>query len=114
MEEWVDGELAYGKGDRTDWKKFELDQAAKVYLTLNLDLEGSGAELGLYNRVGVPVGSVTKEEGAVGPARLSVAATSDGIYFLRVRATGGEPTSYSVKVSLSADSDSGNSDVPDF
>ena len=114
MEEWVDGELAYAEGDRTDWKKFELDQPAKVYLSLNLDLKGSSAELGVYNRVGVPVGSVTKGEGADGPATLAISATSDGIYFLRIRATGGDPTSYSVKASLSEDSDADNSDVPDF
>tara|TARA_B100000674_G_C37769800_1_gene881950 strand:- start:306 stop:779 length:474 start_codon:yes stop_codon:yes gene_type:complete len=114
MEEWVDGELAYGNGDRTDWKKFELDQASMVYLSLNLDLPGSGAELGVYNRVGVPLGSVTKGEGATKPATLAVNAPTDGLFFIRIRATGGEPTSYSVKASLSADSDTNNSDVPDF
>ena len=114
LEEWVDGELAYGKGDRTDWKKVDLEQPTKLYLSLNLDIKESGAELGVYNRVGVPLGSVTKEDGADGPAKLVVTAPTDGIYFIRIHATGGDPTSYSVKASFSEDSDTNNSDVPDF
>jgi hypothetical protein len=114
LEEWVDGELAYGAGDRTDWKKVELEQASKLYFTLNVDLASSGAELGVYNRVGVPLGSVTKREGSEAPATLAVGASSDGIYFIRIRATGGDPTSYSVKASLSADSGKDASGLPDF
>jgi hypothetical protein len=114
LEEWVDGELAYSAGDRTDWKKVELDQASKLYFTLNVDLASSGAKLGVYNRVGVPLGSVTKREGSEAPASLAVGAPSDGIYFIRIRATGGDPTSYSVKASLSADSGKGGSGLPDF
>ena len=116
LDDWNDGQLAYGEGDRTDWKKFELDQAAKVYLTLSVDKEDSGVELACYNRVGVPMGTVTKKEGTSGEVRLVMTAPSDGLYFIKVQATGGEPTSYSLRASLSADSDSrsNNSALPDF
>lgn len=113
FDEWVDGDVAYAQGDRTDWKKFEVEGSGKIFLTLNVDLPDSGIELSVYSRVGEPLGVVEKKEGAATAAKLVVATSKSGIFFLRVRATGGAPTSYSLKASMS-ESSSGDSDIPDF
>ena len=95
MEEWVDGELAYGNGDRTDWKN--SNSIRLQWCTFrSISTFQAAAELGVYNRVGVPLGSVTKGEGATKTATLAVNAPRRTIFYSDPR-HGPEPTSYSVR-----------------
>jgi hypothetical protein len=113
LDEWIDGDIAYGEGDRTDWKRLEMDGPGKLHLSINVDLADVEVVLSVYSRVGVPMGSVVKAEGGSKAARLVVSAKTGGRLFIRVQATGGDPTSYSLKASLS-ESSSDDSDIPDF
>jgi hypothetical protein len=113
LDEWVDGDIAYSDGDRTDWKQLELDGPSKLTLTINVDLADTGVELGVYSRVGVPLGTIEKAEGSAKPAKLVVSARQGGRLCVKIQATGGAATSYSLKASL-GESSAGDSDIPDF
>ena len=114
MGEWQVDDIAYGEGDRTDWKAIDVPQPAKLSIELSADEPDATFRLGFFDRHGVPLGRAIRKEGQA-TASLRVDAASKGRYFLMVQATGGPPTSYQVRVQVAGSSaGGGSSDLPDF
>lgn len=114
MGDWQVDDIAYGEGDRTDWKAVDVPQPAKLSIELSADEPDATFRVGFFDRHGVPLGRAVRKEGQ-DKASLQVDAANKGRYFLMVQATGGPPTSYQVRVQVAGSSGGGgSSELPDF
>jgi len=114
MGDWQVDDIAYGEGDRTDWKAVDVPQPAKLTIELSADEPDATFRVGFFDRHGMPLGRTVRKEGQA-KASFQVDAPKRGRYFLMVQATGGPPTSYQVRVAVAGSSGgAGSSDLPDF
>jgi len=105
----VDDRVSAIDGDNTDWKKFELDDDAKVTIHFWWDEPGVGVSMTIRDELGQKLiamkhGSGQREE-ALGPVKLKA-----GAYFLEVSATDGASV-YTFEIQTGA---SGGTPTPDF
>lgn len=84
----IDDRVSAEQGDNTDWKKFELDDAAKVTVKFWWDEPGIKVSITLRDELGQKLTSMTHASGqreeALGPIKLK-----GGSYFLEIAAGGG-------------------------
>jgi len=113
LEEWLTDDLAARAGDTTDWKILEITSATRMIVELRADEADAEFEVGAYDRYGAPLGR-TERRAEVPVASFGFEAKVPGKHFIMVRATGGPPSSYTLRV-RSGDSIEGGSTVrPDF
>lgn len=99
------------QGDATDWKKFEIEDAVKAKIKLWWDdPKAIGAVVELRDQGGDKIADLKHDRTAaseiLGPVKLK-----EGVYFLRVKASGGASV-YSYEISTGS-GDSGDP-VPDI
>lgn len=84
----IDDRVSTDQGDGTDWKKFELDDAAKVTVRFWWDEPGVNVSITLRDELGQKLTAMKhapgQREEALGPIKLK-----GGSYFLEIAATGG-------------------------
>lgn len=114
LDEWQVDDIAYGDGDRTDWKAVDLAQPGRLRVELTTDEKSTTVRLAVYDRFGYPLGAANRDEGDKG-AQVAVDAKQAGRYFIMIQATGGDPSSYQVRALMGGSSGGGGStDLPDF
>jgi hypothetical protein len=110
--EWVSDSINYSDGDRTDWKTLLLAAPGEVKLELNADIPDIELRAALVDRYGFVLGTVVRPEGTDGAVELKLKAAAAGRHFVMVQALGGDPSSYSIK--LSAGGGAGRPVGPNF
>jgi hypothetical protein len=110
---WVTDDLAGDSGDTTDWKAIEISSPAQMIVELRADESDAEFLVGAYDRYGAPLGRVERGEG-VPIASFGFEAKTVGKHFIMVQATGGPPSSYTIRVQSGDAIEGGGGFRPDF
>ena len=113
LNSWVTDDLAASAGDTTDWKFLEIASPSQMVVELRADESDAEFLVGAYDRYGVQLGKVERLE-STPVASFGFAASVVGRHFIMVRATGGPPSSYTIRVKTGASIDGEGGLRPDF
>ena len=113
LEAWTTDDLAAGSGDTTDWKSIEISSPAQMIVELRADEADAEFVVGAYDRYGAPLGKVERRA-EVPVASFGFNAATVGTHFIMVRATGGPPSSYTIRVRSGDSIEGGTTIRPDF
>ncbi|MBD89113.1 MAG: hypothetical protein CL940_02110 [Deltaproteobacteria bacterium] len=97
LDSWVTDDLNAGGGDTTDWKAIEITTPAQMVVEIRADESDTELLVGAFDRYGVQLGKVERRE-STPIASFAFAASAVGKHFIMVRATGGPPSSYTLRV----------------
>ena len=113
LDSWITDDLSAGGGDTTDWKAIEITTPAQMVVEIRVDESDSELLVGAFDRYGVQLGKV--ERRADTPiASFGFDASAVGKHFIMVRATGGPPSSYTIRVRTGASIEGKGGLRPDF
>ena len=99
LEKWITDDFDGSSGDTTDWKSFKLEQPTDVVITVVFEEDKVEAEVGLYDRYGMPVAEDRKRKSDNSRIILK-GALPQGLNFVRVAAESSRDRSnYTLQVS---------------
>ena len=113
LDSWVTDDLAARGGDTTDWKAIEISTPSQMVVEIRADESEAELLVGAYDRYGVQLGKVERRE-STPIASFGFSASSAGKHFIMVRATGGPPSSYTIRVRTGAAIEGEGGLRPDF
>jgi hypothetical protein len=113
LNSWITDDLAAAAGDTTDWKAIEISTPAQMVVEIRADESDAELLVGAYDRYGVQLGKVERRE-STPIASFGFAASTFGKHFIMVRATGGPPSSYTIRVRTGAAIEGEGGMRPDF
>lgn len=90
----------YGKGDRTDWRKLDLEDSGFLTIIVDLDDPKANVEVGLYNCYGKIINKILHRKDD--PSQIVLTnEVGPGRYFIKVQAVGEtDKTGYGISVVL--------------
>ena len=97
LDSWITDDLNAGGGDTTDWKSIEISTNAQMVVEIRVDESDAELLVGAHDRYGVQLGKVERREGTP-IASFAFDASNVGKHFIMIRATGGPPSSYTLRV----------------
>lgn len=101
-DKWIAGEISSEFGDKTDWMSFTVENPTEVVVTVVFESEEVEAEVGLFDRYGMPV-TVDQKRQSDNPRLLIRGAVPAGMNFVKVAALGPKDQSgYTIQVALGA------------
>ena len=94
---WESDAIAYGEGDRTDWKVVDLQDTGFLTLEAVLDNADANVTLALFDRYGKPINRVAHRKGDNVQMKLT-AEVGIGKYFVMIQAIGeSDKTGYAIR-----------------
>ncbi|MFT7578496.1 MAG: hypothetical protein ACI9MR_000154 [Myxococcota bacterium] len=104
--------VSAGEGDNTDWKKFELEDAAKLTISMWWDQAGASATVTLRDEMGKTLTTLKHDKNARAE-KLGPLSAKAGVYYLQVEAKGGTSVyTYEVKTSEGGGAGGGDEMTP--
>ena len=113
LNNWITDDLDAGSGDTTDWKAIEIAVPSQMVVEVRSDESDAEFLVGAYDRYGVQLGKVERRE-STPLASFGFATSAPGKHFIMVRATGGPPSSYTIRVKAGAAIEGEGGLRPDF
>ncbi len=113
LDEWITDDLSLDDGDRTDWRFVDLASDGKLTVQFHADEKSTSVQLGVYDRYGQPLASAQHPSGRTEPVSFTVPISAPGRVFIKVQATGGASSSYTLRATQ-GEGDKGGVDTPDF
>ncbi|NUN16665.1 MAG: hypothetical protein HUU55_23810 [Myxococcales bacterium] len=99
-DKWIAGEISTELGDKTDWMSFTVENPTDIVVTVVFESEEVEAEVGLYDRYGMPV-SIDQKRQSDNPRLLVRGSVPVGLNFVKVSAVGPKDQSgYTIQVAL--------------